>query len=126
MEECLSLLKLHELAIMETLLPPTRGLLLVLNGVTGVLPPLIGNPSPLPWVLPTVGEGVTAVHQVASSLRLTEGARGEPYGGEEVLLVPGAVAADEDDDDNLKATTSWRACAIQQKQAVTTLRLQVF
>ena len=102
-------------------MPPTRDLLpLVLTGVRGGLPPLTGVPSPLSWVPLVAAEGLGTVPKAASSLRLTEGTAAEPCGGEPVLQVLGAVAADEDVD-NLKATASWRACACQQKQGVTSL-----
>lgn len=95
---------------MEPLLPPTRGLLLVPNEVMGLPPPLTEHPSPLTRFLSTAGEGLAAVPKIGSSLRLTEGSSSEPHCGEKLLLVPGAVAADEEDNDNLEATASWRAC----------------
>ena len=123
--ELFSSLELQELAV-DPLLLPTRSLLPVLNGVMGVLPPLTEVPSPLAWVLPAAGEGLATVPRVASSLRLTEGSTtGEPQGGDRVLLVPGAVPADEEVElDNFRATASWRACASPQQQGVTILHLR--
>ena len=113
--ELFSLLELQAMAMIETLLSPTRALLPMLNGVMGFLPPLTEVPSPLTWGLPAAGEGLAAVPKIASSLRLTEGSTAEPDGGEKVLLVPGVVPADEEQAASLKATASWRACASQQQ-----------
>ena len=100
--ELFSLLELQELAV-DPLLLLTGGLLPVLNGVMGVLPPLNEVSSPLTRVLPTAGEGLATVPRVASSLRLTEGSTAEPDGGEKVLLVP---ADEEVEFDNFRATAS--------------------
>ena len=102
---------------------PTGDLLpLVLTEVRRGLPPLTGVPSPLSWVPLVAAEGLGTVPKVASSLHLTEGTAAEPCVGEPVLQVLGAVAVDEDVElDNFKATASWRACASQQKQGVTSL-----
>ena len=125
MHELSCLLGLLNLAVMvDPLLPPTRGLLPMLNGVLGGPPLVTEVPPPLTQVLPIAGEGLATVLKVASSLRLTEGRTDEPYGGEKVLLVPGAEAAAEDAElDNFKATASWRACASKQQQGVTSLQL---